>query len=215
MKIFLLLFALLAAVLLVFSFPEKTDNAPPLTGLPWQIEIMPDGSSRVFGLHLGVSRLSDALDVLGHDMELAIVAGTDEVGNLEMYYGNYRAGLLSGKLIVQTSSGEENIQHWRERAIKSEYMASGYARKYLPSADDLPQVLAEKITGITFIPSLNLDEAIIRARFGEPEQRIQREEVTHWLYPEKGLDIAVFEEAKEVIQYVTPAAFHELNKLSD
>lgn len=215
MKIFLLVFALLATVLLVFSFPEKTDNAPPLTGLPWQIEIMPDGSSRVFGLHIESSRLSDALDILGHDMELAIVAGTDEVGNLEMYYGNYRAGLLSGKLILQTSSSEENIQHWRERAVKSEYMASGYAKKYLPSADDLPSVLAETITGITFIPSLNLDEAIIQARFGEPEKRIQREGVTHWLYPEKGLDIAVFEEAKEVIQYVTPAAFHEFNKLSD
>ncbi|MDT8452887.1 MAG: hypothetical protein RQ936_09110 [Gammaproteobacteria bacterium] len=207
MKIFLLLFALLAAVLLVFSFPEKTDDASPLTGLPWQIEIMPDGSTQVFGLHLGTSRLSDALDILGHDMELAIVAGTGEVGDLEMYYGNYRAGLLSGKLILQTSSSEENIQRWREQAIKSEYMSSGQAVKYLPSPDDLPQVLAETISGITFIPSLNLDEAIIQARFGEPEQRIQREGVTHWLYPEKGLDIAVFEEAKEVMQYVLPQDF--------
>ncbi len=207
MKIFLLLFVLLAAVLLVYPFLDESENAPPLTGLPWQIEVMSDGSTRVFELHLGTSRLSDALDILGHDMELAIVAGTNEVGNLEMYYGNYRAGLLSGKLILQTSSSEENIQRWREQAIKSEYMASGKAVKYLPSPDDLPQVLAEAINGITFIPSLNLDEEIIKARFGEPEQRIQREGVTHWLYPEIGLDIAIFEEAKEVMQYVPPQDF--------
>jgi len=206
-KIFLLLFVLLAAVLLVYPFLDESENAPPLTGLPWQIEVMSDGSTRVFELHLGTSRLSDALDILGHDMELAIVAGTNEVGNLEMYYGNYRAGLLSGKLILQTSSSEENIQRWREQAIKSEYMASGKAVKYLPSPDDLPQVLAEAINGITFIPSLNLDEEIIKARFGEPEQRIQREGVTHWLYPEIGLDIAIFEEAKEVMQYVPPQDF--------
>lgn len=207
MKIFLLLFALLAAVLLVYPFLDESENAPQLTGLPWQIEVMPDGSTRVFDLHLGVSRLSDALDILGHDVELAIVAGSDEAGDLEMYYGNYRAGLLSGKLILQTSSSEENIQRWREQAIKSEYMSSGQAVKYLPSPDDLPLVLAETITSITFIPSVNLDAAIIQARFGEPEQRIQREGVTHWLYPEIGLDIAVFEEAKEVMQYVLPQDF--------
>jgi hypothetical protein len=206
-KIFLLLFALLAAVLLVYPFLDESENAPPLTGLPWQIEVMPDGSTRVFDLHLGTSRLSDALDILGHDMQLAIVAGSGEAGDLEMYYGNYRTGLLSGKLILQTSSSEEKIQRWREQAIKSEYMSSGQAVKYLPTADDLPQVLAETISGITFIPSLNLDEAIIQARFGEPEQRIQREGVTHWLYPEIGLDIAIFEEAKEVLQYVPPQDF--------
>ena len=205
MKIFFLIFALLAAVLLVSPFLNESENTEVITGLPWQIEIMPDGSTQVFGLHLGVSRLSDVLGILGDDdMELAIIAASDEVGNLEMYYGHYRAGVISGKLVVQASASEKNIKDWREHAVKSDYMASGQAKKYLLSGEELKQALNELVTGLTFIPTINLDEEIILARFGEPAERIQLEGAMHYLYPEKGIDVALFENAKEVIQYVLP-----------
>ena len=205
MKIFFLIFALLAAVLLVSPFLNESENTEVITGLPWQIEIMPDGSTQVFGLHLGVSRFSDVLGILGDDdMELAIIAASDEVGNLEMYYGHYRAGVISGKLVVQASASEKNIKDWREHAVKSDYMASGQAKKYLLSGEELKQALNELVTGLTFIPTINLDEEIILARFGEPAERIQLEGAMHYLYPEKGIDVALFENAKEVIQYVLP-----------
>ena len=207
MKIFFLIFALLAAVLLVSPFLNESENTEVITGLPWQIEIMPDGSTQVFGLHLGISRLSDVLGILGDDdMELAIIAASDEVGNLEMYYGHYRAGVISGKLVVQASASEKNIKDWREHAVKSDYMASGQAKKYLLSGEELKQALNELVTGLTFIPTINLDEEIILARFGEPAERIQLEGAMHYLYPEKGIDVALFENAKEVIQYVLPNA---------
>ena len=205
MKIFFLIFALLAAVLLVSPFLNESENTEIITGLPWQIDVLPDGSTQVFGLHIGVSRLSDVLGIIGDDdMELAIIAATDEVGSLEMYYGHYRASVISGKLIVQTSASEEHIQGWREKAVKSDYMASGQAKKYLLSGDELKQALDEVVTGLTFIPAINLDEEIILARFGKPAERVQLEGAVHFRYPEKGLDVALFEDAKEVIQYVSP-----------
>lgn len=208
MKIFFLLFALLAAVLLVSPFLKESEHTEIVRGLPWQVDIFPDGSTRVFGLHIGVSHLSDVLGILGDDdMELAVIAASDEVGSLEMYYGHYRAGVISGKLIVQTSASEENIKSWRKRAAKFDYMASGKAKKYILSEGDLKLALNEKITGLTFIPSSNLDEEIILMRFGEPTERVQLENAIHYLYPKKGLDIALFEDAKEVLQYVSPNAF--------
>ena len=192
-------------MLLVSPFLNESENTEIITGLPWQIDILPDGSTQVFGLHIGVSRLSDVLGILGDDdMELAIIAATDEVGSLEMYYGHYRASVISGKLIVQTSASEQLIKGWREKAVKSDYMASGQAKKYLLSGDELKQALDEVVTGLTFIPAINLDEEIILARFGEPVERVQLEGAIHFLYPEKGLDVALFEGAKEVIQYVSP-----------
>lgn len=178
-------------------------------GLPWQIEIQQDGSTQVFGLHIGVSRLSDAIEKLGSDMELAIIAATDEAGSLEMYYGHYRAGLLSGKLVIQTDISEKDLKLWRENALRSEYMETGLAKKYTLSPDDLPQVLDEIITGLTFLPAVNLDEEVILARFGKPEKRIQLPGVIHFLYPEKGLDLAFHERSKEVLQYVSPDAFQQ------
>ena len=89
-------------------------------------------------------------------------------------------------------------------------MATGLAKKYFLSADDLPQVLNQTIVGLTFVPAVNLDETVILARFGEPAERIQSTGVEHYLYPEKGLDIALHEESKEVLQYVSPDAFQQL-----
>lgn len=213
MKKILLAFALLAAVLLVYPILNKSENTEIITGLPWQVDVMPDGSTQVFGLHIGVSRLSDALGILGDDdMDLAIIAASDEVGSLEMYYGHYRAGVIAGKLVVQTSTSEQNIKDWRENAAASDYMATGQAKKYRLSADDLKRALDEVITGLTFIPSTNLDEEIIVTRFGEPGERVQLDGATHFLYPEKGLDIALFEEAKEIIQYVSPGTFKHDSK---
>ena len=208
MKIFFLFFALLAAVMLISPILNKSENTDVVTGLPWQLDVMPDGSTQVFGLHLGVSRLSDVLALLGNDdVDLAIIAATDEVGSLEMYYGHYRAGVITGKLVVQTSTSEQDIKHWRENAVKFDYMASGQAKKFSLSEDDLKLALNEVVTGLTFIPVLNLDEEIILSRFGEPARRVQFEGVMHYLYPEKGLDVALFEESKEVIQYTSPDDF--------
>ena len=86
-------------------------------------------------------------------------------------------------------------------------MASGQVKKYKLSAGDLTLALQEVITGITFIPAVNLDDEIIVARFGEPVSRINMDDAVHYQYPEKGLDIAVFEKAKEIIQYVSPRDF--------
>ena len=212
MKIFFALFALLAVVLAVYPFLNQSENSETLTGLPWQIEIQHDGSTEVFGIHVGTSRLSDAIEILGSDMDLAIIVATDadESGNLEMYYGHYKAGLLSGKLILQTNASEQDIQRWSGNSPKFEYMASGLAKKHIILDGDLPQVLEKIIISLTFIPAVNLDEEVILARFGEPEKRIQLPRVVHFLYPEKGLDLALHEGSKEVLQYVKPETFQQL-----
>lgn len=208
----LILFFILMALLAGYPFFMQTEDAEVLTGLPWQIETGADGSTQVFGIHIGRSSLADAMNILGDDMELAIIAGSDETGSLEMYYGHYKAGLLSGKLVLQTGIDEQDLKRWRDNAVKSEYMATGKAKKYTLSADDLPQVLDEVIVGLTFVPAVNLDEEVILARFGIPQNRILSAGVEHFLYPDKGLDIALHEHSKEVLQYVEPRAFDRLLK---
>jgi len=210
LKIFFTLFALAIVLLAAYPFFESSENEEPLTGLPWQIEILPDGSTQVFDIRIGSSQLYDVVAILGSNMELAIIASNEEAGNLEMYYGDYQAGLLTGKLVLQTNASELDIQRWRENAVKSEYMASGKAKKYTLSDDDITQGLKETVTGISFIPAVNLDEAVILARFGEPDKIVQFAGVKHFLYPAKGLDIALNEESKEVLQYVSPNAFQQL-----
>ncbi|HHJ34224.1 MAG TPA: hypothetical protein ENJ87_00515 [Gammaproteobacteria bacterium] len=210
MKTFFLLFSLLAIMLAAYPFIKPSEDKGMVEGLPWQITVLNDGTTEVFGIHIGSSQLADAIEILGNDMDLAVIAASDETGSLEMYYGHYRAGLLSGKLVLQTDTPEQKIKSLREHAVSSEYMASGQAKKYTLSTDDLPLILEQRITGLTFIPTVNLDEAVILARFEEPEQRVQSGDVVHYLYPDKGLHIALSEHAKEVLQYVAPEHFQQL-----
>lgn len=200
----ILLAALLAAISAIYPFLNQTEQTQVLTGLPWQIEVLENGRTQVFGINLGKSRLSDAIDVLGEEVEVAVIAATAEVGRLEMYYRSYRVGLLSGKLILKTSAAEQDINLWRDNALQSDYVATGRAKKYLLSGGDLTAALAEVISGIIFIPSVNLDEETILARFGQPDIRENTDGVTHFIYTREGLDIALSNQAKEVLEYSVP-----------
>jgi len=212
MKIFFISFALLAVLLAVYPFVfDESEPGQKVEGLPWQIELGVNGASTVFGLTPGKSSLADAVSVLGDDAQLAIVESKGEVGTLEMYFGHYRAGLISGKMILQAEVAPETLEIWKQAAVKVDYMPSGLARKYTLDSDNLPIILESVVQNITFIPAVNLDEAIVLGRFGEPQEKIVlNETLTHYLYPSMGLDIALSSEQKDVLQYVAPAEFENL-----
>jgi hypothetical protein len=212
MKRFLPTFLLITLVLAIYPFigmDEKKSSG--VTGLPWQIEILPDGSSKVFGLVPGRSTLAEAAEQLGDDMELAVmVARGETTGNLEMYYGQYRAGLLSAKLVLAAELDAATIQSMIENAADKEVLKTG-AHKYVLNEQDYPRAFNAVIETIACVPAVNLDHDIIIKRFGEPAEVIQKQnQVIHYLYPEKGLDVILSEEGKEVLQYVAPARFERL-----
>ena len=210
--------ALIAAVVLLvalvaawpFLFPGEQARQG-VTGLPWQIEVDRNGATRVFGVSPGRTTLGEAIAVLGNDFDLAIIAASGEAGALEAYYGHYRAGLIGGKLVLQAEADADRLAAWKAGAVKVSYMASGQAKKYWLDAASLPQVMQATVVSITFVPTVNLDEAVLRARFGEPAQRIALPDgQVHYLYPGKGLDAVVGAHGKDVLQYVAPARFEQL-----
>lgn len=206
----LIVVAVAAAVLLR---PGEERRTQPIEGLPWQIETLPDGGSKVFGLTLARSTLGDARARFGADgMEVAVVAAPGEAGALEAYYSDFTAGVVTGKLVLLADADRDTVARLRERAVKAEYMDST-TRKYLLDPDDLPIAWRAPIAAITFIPSVNLDEETVLKRFGTPRERIRsNERIEHLLYPDKGLDLALDSKGKEVLQYVTPRAFARLRE---
>jgi hypothetical protein len=202
---------LLALLVLYVLIPRAQDReARPVEGLPWQIELLPNGGSRVFGLTLGQSTLADARARFGADMEMAVIAGKDEPGALEAYFAHVSAGVVTGKLILVGDADPQTVARLRERAVKTEIAASG-ARKFLLDRADLAAAFQAPIRAITFIPSVNLDADTVRARFGAPAERIRTDEHSeHFLYPDKGLDVLLEAKGKEVLQYVAPRDFARL-----
>ncbi len=213
MKIFLylLLIVVIAFAAAPFLRPPA-ENARPIEGLPWQIEPLPDGSAKVFGVTLGRDRLGDAREPLGPDMELAVVAVGDEPGSLEMFYSNYRAGPFNGKLVLVGSLDLSTLARLRARSGAPKYLDSG-ARKYHLQTDDLPLGYSAPIETITFIPTARLDEEIARKRFGPEDETVRIDAKTvHLLYPHLGLDVMLSDDHKDVLQYVAPRNFAQLRE---
>jgi hypothetical protein len=208
-------FLLLVAAVIVLSALLRSggeSGALPTEGLPWQIEILSNGGSKVFGLTLAQSSLGEARARFGADMEIAVIAAPGESGSLEAYSGNVTAGVVTGKIILLADVDRETIGRLRQRAIKTEYMDST-TKKFILHPDDLALAWRTPIAGITFIPAVSLDEQIALARFGAPNERIRvNDRVEHLLYPEKGLDLMLDSKGKEVLQYVAPRQFARLRE---
>jgi len=197
---------------LLWRTPGDERKAPTAEGLPWQIDVAADGSSRVFGLTLGRSTLDDARARLGSDVQVAVVGATGEAGSLEAYFQTVAAGFIGGKMILTLDVPAETIAGMRERAVKTEYMEST-TRKMTLGAGDLPLANRAPIRAIAFVPAVNLDEAMVLGRFGIPAERIRGGgQVEHLLYPTKGLDVALDGKSKEVLQYVAPRDFARLRQ---
>jgi len=198
-----LLIVIVIAAGLVFSGNGEHASDAPVTGLPWQIDILPNGNTRVFGIEPGQTPLATAIEQLGNDMELAIIAAPGEPGTLEAYYSHYSAGPITGKLILVMDTPAEVLTAMRGRAFQE-----GGTRRHRLHPDDLPVAYRTPVRAITFMPSFNLDEAIARDRFGTPAETIQvNAQQKHLLYPDKGLDLILNTDSRELLQYLQPQAF--------
>jgi hypothetical protein len=213
MKFALYLFAfIVAALTLPFFIPGsgKQEGVDPNSNLPWQISLDAAGKSQVFGLTPGGSSLADLKQRLGSELEVAIIAEPNEIGSLEAYYAQVPLGFVLAKVIATVDVSKQAISEMRERALKAKHMES-MTRKITLHPDDL--VVADRlpIKALSVIPTVNLDEATIIQRFGEPGERIVISPTrVHLLYPKLGLDVMVDKDGKELLQYVSPHQFASL-----
>ena len=178
--------------------------------LPWQIELLPNGASRVFGLTLGNDLLDDARARFGPTADIAIVAPRDRPPLLEAHYESVNAGFITGRLILTAELDDHSLRAMRERALREDYMES-VTRRITLHPEDLARARSAPIRVLTFIPSARLDEATIHQRFGLPEARVVRDGgVIHLQYPALGLDVALGGRGQAVLQYVAPGHFDRL-----
>jgi hypothetical protein len=174
---------------------------------PWQVEAQPDGSVRVMGVVIGRSTLGDAVQRYGQDTQVAVIAAPGEDGHLEAFVDPIQADFVMGKLVLSAQATTAQLQGWRQRAIKADFMEST-TRRYMLSAEDRAEALRSPVVGMSFIPQASLDEAAVVSRFGQPAERLRSTAHTeHLLYPAQGVDVMLDTEGKELIQYVAPADF--------
>lgn len=188
-------------------------GSPPDAGknLPWQVEQLAGGSSRVFGISLGETPVIELQKRLREQSEVTLFAMPDGSKSLEVYFDRSSFSGLAAKLVLTVALSEEQLEGVFERGVRISTQGDG-SRKVTLSHDDLVLVQNSAIDSITYLPKIRLERELVTARFGEPDEVITdpKGEVEHWLYPKLGLDLTLDPKGKAVLQYVMPKKFDDL-----
>lgn len=189
------------------------DQPTQVTDMPWQVSVDAQGRSTVFGVTLGETRLMQAVDKFGREAEVAAFSGGDQGARVEGYFHNIELGPVIAKVVVTLKADQAQIEGMMEQASKQAPTPSGAVR-FTPGQADMQVVKDMIIESITYLPTfISLDEAMVLARFGEPARRVAMDKGrVHFLYPNKGLDVMVDPEGKEVMQYLLPGNFAQLEE---
>ena len=209
----IIILSVLVILILFFTFNEKTGNGKRsiVQTYPWQVSILADGKSSVFGVILGETSLREVDAILKTAPEMALFELNNHL-SLEAYYKNVTLGGLIGSFIFTLNVSDEQLKKIKKESSKEKRAESNGRRYELDKpASDKSKVFIVK--NLIYIPTVQLDEETIIQRFGKPTHKIKlktKETGWHYLYPEKGLDLIYKEEGKEVLQYVEPRNFNLL-----
>jgi hypothetical protein len=141
---------------------------------------------------------------------LSLFRSPQGVYAVEAYFQRASLSGLRADFIFTLDIDQSTAEQIFDRGERISQLSSG-SKKVVLSDNDRNLVLDSRIRHLTYIPGTDLEPELLLRHFGQPEQRItEAGGVEHWLYPAKGLGIAVNPEAKEVFQYIHPADFDQL-----
>lgn len=205
--LFVLVFSLLAIAVAIL-IPGRQEHQPEM--LPWAVTAHEDGTSTVFGVQLGRSTLGEAEQLFKSEAELSLFQPEQGRMAAEAYFDAVTLSGLAAKLVLEAALSEAELQAMYTRGLRIANMGKG--RKVTLHPDDIARIRATPVASLTYLPRTHLDEKLVEARFGVPEQKVAEPggDVVHWLYPDRGLDVAISTEGKEVLQYVAPRDFTRL-----
>lgn len=202
--------ALLGAAGVLVFVDGQGERTRKVTDLPWDIEVHADGSSSVFGVHLGRTSLRALAERLHALPEVGLFVGPGARRSLEAYFGRVQLGVLEARLVARLGASPAQLEAWAREPASDKPMPSG-ARKLELIEANLAQAMELPVVGLTYVPTAQYDPELVRQRFGAPQERIELSAARgYWLYPDRGLAILMDTEGREVLEYTTPDRFQTL-----
>jgi len=200
--------ALILAATFLLAPPPDPEMVKQRTDLPWQIEALPDGGSRVFDLNLGSATLQNAIDKFGEPEGVAVFQGKNDRLDLEVYFGKVSFGPLKARVVVKLDADQAEKRTLAEQAKKREPSPTG-DWKFPLYKSEIDRLTGRRVSAISYVPGTRgLKQAFFLERFGPPAAQLEENEYARsWLYPKKGLSVLIDDKGPEVLEYVAPRDF--------
>lgn len=200
--------AVLGIIGVMLILPDPIEDGVPR--LPWLIEQTPDGHIQAFGFTLGTSTLADVREVFNEEGEINLFASgglESPTYSVEAYFAQIYLHRLRADFVLTLDAPQQMLGAMFERGLRISQVGSG-SKKIKLDPDDVATLLSVPVRTITYLPMARLEEDLLEKRFGQPsERRTEKNGVTHWLYPAKGLDIGREPDGSVVMQYLNPQDF--------
>jgi len=207
--------SLLSVVLLtlgIYLTPDVKD--PPLQdAYPWHIRKNPDGTTRVFGITPTITTLHELELRFKQPAEVTLFVSANGKRVLEAFFSSINLNGLYAKLVLSFDTDKPTLDRLYQHGERISKLPSGDRKVTLTDAGK-KLVESMPVASVTYMSSVKLDEKVLESRFGKPQKQIKDPEssAVHWLYPDKGVDIAVDPDAGLVIQYVQPQDFGRVSQ---
>ncbi len=205
------LFLVICAIAAMLLIPSPQ----PPAAKPWEVIIMPDGNSKVLGIHLANTTYKAAQEKLGIFGKTAIFTEPDKDASVEAYFDSVNLGGLSAKLVLNLAVPKEQMSAMLARASGGKLQPSGAYQHELAEADRIA-LLDVAVNAITYIPSVRLDETMLETRFGEPDKseltiEADGSKVNSWYYSEPNLTVLFSDQQKTLLIYSAKSMFPALS----
>jgi hypothetical protein len=199
--------ALMAFIGILLVLPLLPNDRAGLRLYPWDASRDAAGNTRVFDLTVGDSTLADVRALLDEEGKVNLFVNPNGSHSVEVYFNDIMLSNLRADWIVTLDLQESELAAMYERGLRISKTGSG-SRKVKLDPTDVERLAGAPIRILTYLPWKSLEPRDIAGRFGEPaERRTEDSGVVHWLYPERGMDIARDADGGVVIQYLNPADF--------
>ena len=203
--------ALLGFFAVLLLIPPTIDDGE--VRLPWRTATNAAGQTQVFGFTLGETSLAEVRELFGQEgtINLFETPEREERYGVEVYFEQVYLQSLRADFVITLDVDQPTLEAMYERGLRISQLGSG-SKKIKLDPVDVEALLPRPIRSITYLPQARLDEPLIERRFGTPAERRTEPEtgIVHWLYPERGIDIARDPKGKVVIQYVSQSDVAQL-----
>jgi hypothetical protein len=195
----------------VLMMPSKEPD-DGVVRLPWLVSVDSQGQTRVFGFAIGETTLADIRAVFGEKGKINLFSHEDRENrySAEAYFDQIYLNGLRSDFVITIDADQSELKAMYDRGLRISQLGSG-GKKVELSPVDIEVLSQQPIRAITYLPWTSLNVEILKNRFGKPNNtRTEESGVVHWLYPGKGMDIALAKDGGTVIQYVNPVGFIDL-----
>ncbi len=199
--------ALMGFIGIMLILPLLPNERAGLKLFPWDVERDAAGTTYVFDLGIGNSTLDDVRTLVGDEGKVNLFQNPGGRRSVEVYFDDIILSNLRADWIITLEVPEAQLEAMFERGLRISTASSG-SRKVKLDPADVEQLSDTPIRILTYLPWKSLEPRDIAGRFGEPaERRTEESGVVHWLYPERGMDVARDTDGGVVIQYMNRPDF--------